>query len=50
MEIISAALFFGAGLIVGWNFMDQPVAVRAFVYKWQVKLGLKKDNDFNPDN
>lgn len=46
------ALIFGflLRLIVGWNFMDQPVAVRAFVYKWQVKLGLKKDNDYNPDN
>lgn len=48
--MLTAIIFFIFGLIVGWNFLDQPVAVRLFIYKWQVKLGLKKDDDFNPDN
>lgn len=47
---MSLILGFVAGLVVGWNFFDQPLIVRNWIYKWQVKLGIVKDNDFNPDN
>lgn len=48
--MFSFIVAFVLGLIVGWNFLDQPIWVRNFIYKWQVKLGMIKDNDFNPDN
>lgn len=31
------------GLLVGWNFLQQPVVVKKVVDKVLVKLGVKKD-------
>jgi hypothetical protein len=38
--MITAIIFFGLGLVVGWNFLDQPVAVQVAINKLKSKLGL----------